>query len=60
MAIFFCDSSAVVNRYITETGSVWLEATIDPAQGNRVYVARITFVEVIADTDLDDAAIAEI
>ncbi len=48
MAIFFCDSSAVVNRYITETGSVWLEATIDPAQGNRVYVARITFVEVIS------------
>ncbi len=48
MAIFFCDSSAVVKRYITETGSVWLEATIDPAQGNRVYVARITFVEVIS------------
>ena len=48
MAIFFCDSSAVVNRYITETGSVWLEATIDPAQGNRVYVARITFAKVIS------------
>lgn len=48
MAAFFCDSSAIVKRYVTETGSVWLEALIDPSSGNRVYVARVTLVEVIS------------
>ena len=48
MAAFFCDSSAIVKRYIAETGSAWLSATISPAGGNVVYVARITFVEVIS------------
>ncbi len=47
MAAFFCDSSAIVKRYIVETGSTWLSATTDP-KNNRVYVARITFVEVIS------------
>ncbi len=48
MAAYFCDSSAIVKRYLTETGSAWLETTTDPTSGNRVYVARITFVEVIS------------
>lgn len=48
MAAFFCDSSAIVKRYIAETGSVWLDALTDPSSGNRVYVARVTFVEVIS------------
>ena len=47
MAAFFCDSSAIVKRYIAETGSAWLSATTDP-KNNRVYVARITFVEIIS------------
>ena len=47
MPVFFCDSSAIVKRYIAETGSAWLAATTDP-KNNRVYVARITFVEVIS------------
>ncbi len=47
MAAFFCDSSAIVKRYIAETGSAWLSAATDP-KNNRVYVARITFVEVIS------------
>ena len=48
MATFFCDSSAIVKRYIAETGSAWLAASTNPAGGNYVYVARITFVEVIS------------
>lgn len=48
MAAYFCDSSAIVKRYMIETGSAWLEALTDPSSGNRVYVARITFVEVIS------------
>jgi uncharacterized protein len=47
MAVFFCDSSAVVKRYVAETGSAWLVQTTDP-KNNSVYVARITFVEVIS------------
>ena len=48
MATFFCDSSAIVKRYIAETGSRWISATMNPASGNRIYVARITFVEVVS------------
>ncbi len=48
MAAYFCDTSALVKRYVAETGSVWLTATIAPQAGNYVFVARITFVEVIS------------
>lgn len=48
MSAFFCDSSAIVKRYIAETGSAWLLATANPSIGNFVYVARITLVEVIS------------
>ena len=48
MAAYFCDSSAIVKRYMTEIGSTWIEALTDPSSGNRVYVARITFVEVVS------------
>lgn len=48
MATFFCDSSAIVKRYVAETGSAWLSAAINPSGGNRVYIARTTFVEVIS------------
>ena len=48
MSAFFCDSSAIVKRYVAETGSTWLSAITNPASGNRVYIARITFVEVIS------------
>lgn len=47
MTALFCDSSAIVKRYVAETGSAWLTATIDP-KNNRVYVARITYVEVVS------------
>jgi len=47
MAAFFCDSSAIVKRYIAETGSAWLSAATTP-KSNFVYVARITFVEVVS------------
>ena len=47
MAAIFCDSSAIVKRYMAETGSAWLSAATAP-KNNRVYVARITFVEVVS------------
>lgn len=48
MAAYFCDTSALVKRYVAETGSAWLSATIAPQAGNYVFVARITFVELIS------------
>jgi predicted nucleic acid-binding protein len=46
--IYFLDSSALIKRYVTETGSDWLTNLIEPTSGNRIYVARITAVEVVS------------
>ncbi len=48
MAVCFCDSSAIVKRYVAEQGTAWLTGITDPAAGNRVYVAAITGAEVVA------------
>ena len=48
MAAYFLDSSALVKRYAAETGSAWVENLTDPRSGNRIFVAAITHVEVIA------------
>ena len=48
MSVYFGDSSALVKRYVSETGSTWLTATIDPKAGSRVFVAHITIVEIVS------------
>lgn len=48
MAVYFLDSSALVKRYVSETGTAFVTDLTDPATGHRLYVARITGVEVIA------------
>ena len=48
MAVYFFDSSALVKRYVAETGSGWVGAVTDPAAGHRIYVANIAGVEVPA------------
>ena len=48
MAHYFCDSSAIVKRYVAETGTGWVIALTSPAIGNTVYLARITGVEVVS------------
>jgi len=48
VAAYFLDSSALVKRYAAETGSAWVENLTDPRSDNRIYVAAITHVEVIA------------
>lgn len=48
MPVHFCDSSALVKRYVTETGTAWLTATLDPNVGGRIYIAQITIVEVVS------------
>jgi uncharacterized protein len=46
VAFFFFDSSAIVKRYIWETGTAWVQAVTDPASANRIHLARISAVEV--------------
>jgi uncharacterized protein len=48
MAVYFIDSSALAKRYVSETGTPWMQALTDPASGNSLYVARITLVELVA------------
>ncbi len=48
MAGFFCDSSAIVKRYVHETGSNFVDSLADLRSGNVILLARITRVEVAA------------
>lgn len=48
MAVYFFDSSAVVKRYVSETGTAWVLRLVDPRANNHIHLARITGVEVIA------------
>lgn len=48
MSAVFCDASALVKRYASETGSAWIIRMTEPASGNTVYLARITRVEVVS------------
>jgi predicted nucleic acid-binding protein len=43
---YFLDSSAVVKRYVQETGTAWIRTLAAPASGHFIYLARITDVEV--------------
>ena len=48
MSDLFFDSSALVKRYLTESGSGWVTALTDPVARNTIVVATITRVEVAA------------
>jgi predicted nucleic acid-binding protein len=48
MASFFLDSSAIVKRYVVESGSRWVADMMHPAQGNQIHVAGISGAEVVA------------
>jgi len=48
VATYVCDSSAVVKRYVRETGTVWVLSLTDPGAGHTLYVVGITGVEVVS------------
>lgn len=48
MAIYFLDSSALVKRYINETGSAWVLGLFTPTLSNEFFVAAITGIEIVA------------
>lgn len=48
MAGYFCDSSAIAKRYISEKGTNWIISLMRPAAKNEFAVAQITGVEVVS------------
>jgi len=45
---FFFDSSAIVKRYVSETGTNWVVQQTHPRQRNGIYLARTAGVEVVS------------
>ena len=48
MSALFLDSSSLVKRYAKEKGTNWIFTLVRPSANNRLYLARITGVEVVA------------
>jgi len=48
VAEYFFDSSAIVKRYVNETGTAWVTAIVSPTAVNGVRLVRLTTVEVLA------------
>jgi len=48
VAVYFFDSSALVKRYIQETGSAGVQTLCQQAQPQDLYIARIAGAEVIS------------
>jgi uncharacterized protein len=48
MAVYFVDSSALVKRYINETGSQWILNLCNPASNHDIVIAAIAGVEITA------------
>ena len=48
MAAYFFDSSALVKRYVVESGTQWVRNLCNPTAGHSLYLVRITGAEVIA------------
>jgi uncharacterized protein len=48
VTLLFLDSSALVKRYVDEIGSDWVRSITAPQANQRLFIARITWVEVLA------------
>lgn len=48
MPAYFLDTSAVVKRYISETGSFWVINLLRPSAKNSLYVSSLCEVEVVS------------
>jgi len=48
MATYFLDTSAIIKRYIFESGQAWILSLGNPAQGHDLYISQAALVEVVA------------
>jgi len=44
--LYYCDSSALVKRYVNEQGTPWVQTITAANSANIIFVSRITWVEV--------------
>ncbi len=50
MTHYFLDSSALVKRYVVETGTSWVRLITSQRTGNTVIIAHITPIEIVSGT----------
>jgi hypothetical protein len=50
VAAYFLDSSALLNRYLSEIGTAWVQSLTAKASGNILLISRITSVEILSAT----------
>ena len=43
--VYYLDTSALIKRYVAETGSRWIQETVDPQSGNLLLTSRLSIVE---------------
>jgi hypothetical protein len=48
MGVYFIDSSALIKRYVNEVGSAWILELFNSKSDNKIFIAAITGVEIIA------------
>jgi uncharacterized protein len=48
VAVFFFDTSAIVKRYMAETGSRWINQLVHPTAANSIRLLTLTAVEVVS------------
>jgi len=48
VSLYFLDSSALVKRYIAETGSAWIQSLAELTSGHTLFISRIAWVEVLS------------
>lgn len=48
MTTYYADSSALVKRYVNETGSAWVQSLCDPSSEHVIALAHIGLVEIAA------------
>ena len=48
MKACFLDTSALVKRYVSETGSIWIRDVAASEADNKLFVSRITWVEALS------------
>lgn len=46
MTVYFCDSSALIKRYVDEVGSDWFETLLAPDGEHAIFVSAITQIEI--------------
>jgi hypothetical protein len=48
MTTYFLDSSALIKRHITETGTTWIRSIVAPSAQNTIIIAQVTQAEVVS------------